>query len=260
MPSAAAIDALERRGDEAAHEVGAGADVDGADGDGRALELRVLAHVERADRLQPGDDDHQVDDDREHRPADEDVGELHVSGSRGAGRARASGLTLLSTTTGASLRSLNAPALTTSCPALTPLATATKSPRASPSAHELLARDLDRLAVRRLGHAGRVRLLRLDHEHRVAVRRVHDRGRAARRPPAAAPAAPPATLTNMPGRSLSSCSGIAGAELARCASSGRRSGRSRVIVPSAAAAAAPSIVTRTGMPDADGAPAPPAAA
>ena len=35
--------ALERRRDEAAHEVGAGADVDGAHGDGGALELRDTA-------------------------------------------------------------------------------------------------------------------------------------------------------------------------------------------------------------------------
>ena len=83
--------ALERRRDEAAHQIGAGADVGGAHRDGRALELGVLAHVERADRLQAGDDDHQVDDDREDRPADEDVGEFHgaVSGSPGAGRAGA---------------------------------------------------------------------------------------------------------------------------------------------------------------------------
>ena len=42
--------------------------------------------VTRADRLQPGDQDHQVDDDREHRPADEQVGELHqLSSGVGAG-------------------------------------------------------------------------------------------------------------------------------------------------------------------------------
>src|SRR6516225_5646845 len=41
-------------------------------------------------------------------------------------------------------------------------------------AHELLARDLHRLAVGGLVHPRRARLLVLDDEHGVAVRRVHD--------------------------------------------------------------------------------------
>ena len=67
--------ALERRRDEAAHEVGVGADVGGRDRDHRDVAARVLAHAQRADRLQPGDQDHQVDDDREDRPLDEEIGE-----------------------------------------------------------------------------------------------------------------------------------------------------------------------------------------
>ena len=74
--------ALERSRDEAAHQVGVGADVDGPHAHGGALQLRILAHVQRADRLQPGDDDQHADDDRQHRPSQENVGELHgVSGS-----------------------------------------------------------------------------------------------------------------------------------------------------------------------------------
>ena len=77
MPSAAAIDALERGGDEAAHQVGARAHVGGGDGDGRVLAARVLPDVERPDRLHPGDDDEEVDDDGDDRSANEEVGELH---------------------------------------------------------------------------------------------------------------------------------------------------------------------------------------
>jgi hypothetical protein len=70
---------LERRGDEAADQLGVGADVRGAHRDRRALELGVLSDVERADRLQPRDHDHEVDDDGEHRSPDEEVGEAHGS-------------------------------------------------------------------------------------------------------------------------------------------------------------------------------------
>ena len=69
--------ALERRGDEAAHEVGVGADVRRRDADDRDVAARILADAERADRLQPGDEDHQIDDDRQDRPSDEEIGELH---------------------------------------------------------------------------------------------------------------------------------------------------------------------------------------
>ena len=79
MPSALAIDALERRRDEAAHQIGVGADVDGRHVDDRDVAARILPDAQRADRLQAGDQDHQVDDDREHRPLDEEIGELHLA-------------------------------------------------------------------------------------------------------------------------------------------------------------------------------------
>ena len=66
---------LERRGDEAADEVGVGADVDRLHGDRRALDLRVLPYAHAADRLKPSDEDDQVDDDREDGTSNEDVGE-----------------------------------------------------------------------------------------------------------------------------------------------------------------------------------------
>ena len=78
-------DALERRGDEAAHEVGVRADVDGRHRDDGDVAARILPHAQRADRLQPRDQDDEVDDDREDRPPDEEVGELHQLSS-GFGR------------------------------------------------------------------------------------------------------------------------------------------------------------------------------
>ena len=87
-------DALERRGDEAAHQVGVGADVDRRDADDGDVAARILADAQRADRLQPGDQDHQVDDDREDRPLDEEIGELHQLSS-GFGRAVVAGLHLV---------------------------------------------------------------------------------------------------------------------------------------------------------------------
>ena len=72
-------DALERRRDEAAHQIGVGADVGRRDPDDRDVAARVLTHAERADRLQPGDQDHQVDDDGQDRPLDEEISELHLA-------------------------------------------------------------------------------------------------------------------------------------------------------------------------------------
>ena len=66
---------LQRRGDEAAHQVGAGADIDGGDGHRGVLAARVLADIEGADGLQAGDDDHQVDHQGQHGTADEEIGE-----------------------------------------------------------------------------------------------------------------------------------------------------------------------------------------
>ncbi len=69
--------ALERRRDEAAHEVGVRADVDRRHADDGDVAARVLPDAQRADRLQPRDQDDEVDDDREDRPLDEEIGELH---------------------------------------------------------------------------------------------------------------------------------------------------------------------------------------
>jgi len=52
--------ALQRRGDEAAHQVGTGAHVHGGDRYGGILAARVLAHLEGAHRLEAGDDDDEV--------------------------------------------------------------------------------------------------------------------------------------------------------------------------------------------------------
>jgi hypothetical protein len=41
------------------------------------MSLRGTDGRKASDRLQPGDQDHQVDDDREDRPPDEEIRELH---------------------------------------------------------------------------------------------------------------------------------------------------------------------------------------
>ena len=91
------------------------------DGD---VAARVLADAQRADRLQPGDEDDQIDDDREDRPLDEEIGELHQLFS-GFGVGLFPGRTLLLTCTAAPFRSLKTPEVTTSSPGLTPDTTAT---------------------------------------------------------------------------------------------------------------------------------------
>ena len=112
-------DALERRRDESAHQIGVGADVGRRDADDRDVAARILPDAQRADRLQPGDQDDQVDDDRQDRPLDEEIGELHQLFS-GFGVGLFPGCTLLLTRTAAPLRSLNTPEVTTSSPGLTP--------------------------------------------------------------------------------------------------------------------------------------------
>src|SRR5262249_17800238 len=88
--------------------------------------------TERVDRLQPGDENHEADDDRQHRTLDEQIGEFHQLFS-GLAAGLLDGLTLLFTRTAAPLRSLNRPEGTTSSPALMPEITGTWSPRAAPS-------------------------------------------------------------------------------------------------------------------------------
>ena len=109
--------ALERRRDEAAHEVGVRADVHGRDPDDRDVAARILPDAQRADRLQAGDQDDQVDDDRQDRPLDEQIGELHLSCPPASGAGLFAGCTLLLTWTAAPLRSLNTPDVTISSPA-----------------------------------------------------------------------------------------------------------------------------------------------
>ena len=125
-------DALERRRDEAAHEIRVCADVDGGHADDRDVAARVLPDAQRAHRLQPGDQDHEIDDDGEDRPLDEEIGELHQLFS-GFGAGLLPGCTELLICTGAPLRSLKTPDVTTSSPGFTPDRIATWSPRAGPS-------------------------------------------------------------------------------------------------------------------------------
>ena len=73
-----------------------------------------------------------LDDDREDRPLDEEIGELHQLFS-GLGAGLFAGRTELLICTAAPLRSLKTPEVTTSSPGLTPDSTATWSPRAGPS-------------------------------------------------------------------------------------------------------------------------------
>ncbi len=77
-PVGAGNDALERRRDEAAHEVGVRADVGRRHGDVGKVAARVLPDAQRTDRLQTGDEDHQADDHRQDGAADEEVCEFHV--------------------------------------------------------------------------------------------------------------------------------------------------------------------------------------
>ena len=70
-------DALERRRDEPPHEVRVRAYVDRRDPDDRDVAARVLPDAERANGLQPRDENDQIDDNRENRPLDEEIGEPH---------------------------------------------------------------------------------------------------------------------------------------------------------------------------------------
>ncbi len=112
-------DALERRRDETADEVGVGADVRRRDLDDRDVAARVLPDAQRANRLHARNQNHEADDDRQHRPLDEEIGETHQLFS-GRGFGLLPGLTLLLTSTAAPLRSLKTPEVTTSSPGLMP--------------------------------------------------------------------------------------------------------------------------------------------
>ncbi len=92
---------LQRRGDEALDQAAAGAGVTGGDRHHRVPGLRVLAHLEAGDGAQADDQDQQADHARQHRAADEDVGEGH-----GPSGPFALGTSELSMVTACSLRSL----------------------------------------------------------------------------------------------------------------------------------------------------------
>ncbi len=70
-PVGAGDNPFQRRGDVAAHQVSVGADVGGFDRDHGDVAARVLPDVQRAVRLQPGQQDDQVDHRRHDRTADE---------------------------------------------------------------------------------------------------------------------------------------------------------------------------------------------
>ena len=68
---------LQRGGDEPAHQIGAGTHIDGGDRDCGVLAARVLAHVQGADCLEPGDDDEKVDHQGQNGAADKKIGNFH---------------------------------------------------------------------------------------------------------------------------------------------------------------------------------------
>ena len=64
-------DTLERSRNETAYEVCVRTHVRRRHPNDRHITARILPHAERPDGLQPGDEDHETDDDREDRPFDE---------------------------------------------------------------------------------------------------------------------------------------------------------------------------------------------
>ena len=60
-------DALDRRSNKSAHEIGIRAYIDGRNLHHGDIAARILPHAQRANRLQTGDQDHQVHDDRQNR-------------------------------------------------------------------------------------------------------------------------------------------------------------------------------------------------
>ena len=167
--------ALDRRGEKAAHGLRARAVVDRRDEDRRALDLRIL--LDRQSRQRPPADEHddQIDDHREHRVPDENVGErAHVTvlvacviwrsfpvRSRPASVACAIATSTVS-------RSLNDPDAATCSPAASPARISTSSPSIAPLC------DPARL------RAGLAVLVRRDHENVIAFRplaqRAHGNG------------------------------------------------------------------------------------
>ena len=69
----------DRRRDKALHQIGRSAGVERRDCDRRVRQLRVLADLQAGHRLETDQQDQQADHQRQHRPADEDVGKGHIS-------------------------------------------------------------------------------------------------------------------------------------------------------------------------------------
>ena len=87
---------LDRRGYEALDHIGRGAGIGGGDGDGRVRRLGKLSDLQLERRDAADQQDQQADHGRQHRPADEEVGErihrgaIMVSASRTAPAGKAS--------------------------------------------------------------------------------------------------------------------------------------------------------------------------
>ena len=66
--------ALERRGDESAHQFRVRANVNGRHRDRRDIAARILANIDRLHRLQAGNENDEAHHDRQHRAFDEKIG------------------------------------------------------------------------------------------------------------------------------------------------------------------------------------------
>ena len=71
--------ALERRRDKSANQVSVRADVGRRDFDDCDVAARVLTNTKRTNRLQAGNQDHEVDDDRKDRPFYKEIRKLHLA-------------------------------------------------------------------------------------------------------------------------------------------------------------------------------------
>ncbi len=127
---------LFKRGrDKPADKVRARSYIHGRHRDRGVLALGILPDVQRKERLDAGDDDHQAHDKREHRPPNEKVGQIHgraVQELSGVGWSLASGTSVLSISIASPFLNLNTPEVTMTVPASMPEVTATKSPRLVP--------------------------------------------------------------------------------------------------------------------------------
>ena len=84
-PVGARDHALQRSRDVSADQVRIRADIRGAHRDHRHVAARVLADGKNPDGHEPAQQDQEVDDKRQHRAPDKNIGERHVSGPRSAG-------------------------------------------------------------------------------------------------------------------------------------------------------------------------------